>query len=59
MDSACQRLGLCVYAETQGDNFKLKVFTVMSAAYGRDALRKLISACPSEKCRIETNGEDF
>lgn len=38
----------CVYVctETQGDDVKLKVFTVMSAAYGGHALRPLISVCP-------------
>lgn len=49
MDLACQRLGLCVYTETQEDNSKSKLFTEMSAAYGRTALKRLILTCPQKK----------
>lgn len=38
-----------MYAETLGDNVKLKVFIVMSAAYGSNALTQLIQACSLKK----------
>lgn len=61
MDSACQRFGLRVYTGTKGDNLKLREFTVMSAAYGRHALKQFISACPwkKKKSRSETITEMF
>lgn len=36
--------GVIVYAEAQGRNLKLKVFTLTSAAYGTRALKQLIAA---------------
>lgn len=48
-----------MYAETLGDNVKLKVFIVMSAAYGRHALTQLIQACPLKKSRNKTITESF